>query len=94
MLDASAVRGIVSHMNEDHGDAVLLYAQVLAGMPEATGALLADLNSDAMRLDVHTPDGAHAITIPFDEPLTDKVHARQTLVALVREARRRLAEAG
>ena len=94
MLDATAVNGIVEHMNEDHADAVLLYAQGIASMPLATAALITRLHSDAMCLEVQTPAGTESVRIEFDAPLIDRAHARQALIALVDEARQRLLDEG
>ena len=90
MLDASAVKGIVDHMNEDHADAVLLYAQAIAQVVDATAARMTDLDSDGMRLEVQTHAGTQSVEIAFEVPLTDRVHAREALVELVKEARMRL----
>ncbi|MGV6872960.1 HugZ family pyridoxamine 5'-phosphate oxidase [Pseudochelatococcus sp. B33] len=76
--------GAVAHMNEDHADALGLYATVLAGAPpgpwRATGL-------DAEGIDLF--DGAHAARVWYPQPLTEAGQLRPALVALAREARER-----
>lgn len=76
--------GIVSHMNEDHADAIELYATVLAG-----GA------PGAWRMTGIDPEGCDLMfesetrRILFAEPVTSPGAARNELVRLANEARAR-----
>jgi hypothetical protein len=79
---------IVSHMNEDHADAVALYATVLAGKAEG-----------AWRMSGIDPEGADllhctsAARIVFPTRVLTPGQAREALVALVGEARARQSSA-
>lgn len=74
--------GAAAHMNEDHADAILLYATKLLGEDEA-----------AWRISGIDPDGADLIAgdrtarLPFPARITTRGAIRDTLVALVKEAR-------
>jgi len=74
--------GIVAHMNCDHADAVALYATELANRPPGD-----------WRMCGMDPDGAdllhctNAARIDFPDRVRTPGDARETLVALVREAR-------
>ncbi|MCS7030269.1 MAG: DUF2470 domain-containing protein [Gloeomargarita sp. SKYG116] len=83
---------ICRHMNEDHADAVLLYAQGLAGMMEATAAAMEAIDCTGMDLRVWRGDGDTpiAIRIEFPEPLSGPKAAHQYLVRLVEQARQQL----
>jgi heme iron utilization protein len=74
--------GIVAHMNEDHADALALYATVLAGGPPG-----------AWRMTGIDPDGCdlvldgQALRIAFAERITSPAEARAALVRLAAAAR-------
>jgi putative heme iron utilization protein len=80
----AAERDIVSHMNNDHADAVALYATVLAGC--APGQ---------WRMSGVDPDGADLLQcsnvarIEFPARVRTPTEARLTLIALVKQARAR-----
>lgn len=79
---AKAEAGIVAHMNEDHGDAVQLYAERLLGKP-----------AGRWRLAGIDPEGAdlvgdhEAARLWFDKPVHDAAGARVELVRLAKRAR-------
>ena len=74
--------GIVSHMNEDHADALQLYAEKLLGLPVGDWRMT---GIDAEGIDLRR--GGQVARLPFDVPLADAGEARKTLVALVVRAR-------
>jgi putative heme iron utilization protein len=80
---------IVAHMNEDHADAVALYATRLLGQP-----------ADEWRLTGVDPEGADLAAprrrcrLWFDKPVHDAEAARVELVRLVKRARQTDAAAG
>lgn len=83
---AAIEAGAVEHMNEDHADALGLYATVLAGAQpgewRATGL-------DPEGIDLF--DGARATRVWFPQPLADARALRPALVALAGLARERVA---
>jgi hypothetical protein len=78
--------GIVAHMNDDHADAVDLYANVLLERP-----------GGGWRLSGCDPEGCDLLRagetarLAFPAPVRTPADARTTLVGLVAEARRRTA---
>lgn len=78
----AAEEGAVAHMNGDHSDAIEMYAVNLLG--EAEGP---------WRITGIDPDGADLIAgdrtarLPFPQRVTTRVGIRETLVALVKQAR-------
>ncbi|MGB8697892.1 MAG: DUF2470 domain-containing protein [Thermosynechococcaceae cyanobacterium] len=78
---------ICKHMNEDHAEAVLLYAQVYGQVQGATAASLKAIDPDGMDLDVVVTESAETVRVTFDHCLTDSEDAHQTLIAMVRQAR-------
>lgn len=84
---ASAAHGILSHMNEDHADALMLYATKLAGLPTATSATMTAVDRYGMDLAVVTPEGKRSTRLAFDEPVTTTDEVRHATIALLRRAR-------
>ncbi|MGF1448844.1 MAG: DUF2470 domain-containing protein [Opitutales bacterium] len=88
------LQGMVGHMNDDHADSVLLYAQVYGGQAEATAARLLSVDAQGMDIDVDAPQAsAQPVRVTFDTPLKDAHDAHITLVKLSKAARKKLAEA-
>jgi putative heme iron utilization protein len=79
---ADAEEGIVSHMNEDHGDAVQLYAGKLLGLDGNDWRMT---GIDAERIDLRR--SGRVARLAFEAPLTAASEARKVLVALVGKAR-------
>jgi len=86
-LSTADVTRIMDHMNDDHGDAVLLYAQHFGGIEEATSARLVDLGEDFMELEVTTPTGVETVPLQLIEDVHDATEARQVLVEMAQIAR-------
>jgi hypothetical protein len=90
---APAAAGILKHMNDDHADAVLAYARVLAGIPEALSATMTAVDRYGFELAVITPKGPRATRLEFDADGTGGVsvatsdEVRRVLVAMVKRAR-------
>lgn len=80
---------ICKHMNEDHADAVLLYAKAFGSQTEATAAELLKIDAEGMDLAVQ-PSG-DPVRILFDHTLQDAEDAHQTLIAMVKQARQQAA---
>jgi hypothetical protein len=74
--------GAVAHMNEDHLDAVALYAEKLAGK-EPGNWRMTSFDPEGMDL----ADGGRVARVPFDPPLQDASELRPRLVALAKAAR-------
>jgi len=83
---AKAEQGIVSHMNEDHAEAVGLYATVLAKAGPGHWRIV---SIDPRGLDLAA--GQRVIRLNFARPLTAAAEIRPVLVEMAKEARTRLA---
>lgn len=91
-LTAQVSERICKHMNEDHADALVLYARVFAHVQGVTQARMQAIDPEGMDLWVHTEGGEQRVRIPFDHPLQDSEDAHQTLVAMVKQARAQLSK--
>lgn len=91
LLDVSAADALVAgeadvveHMNEDHADAVQLYATVLAGAPAGDWRMT---GLDPEGLDVVEAGSGQAVRIAFAQRIASPADARRELIRLVGEAR-------
>lgn len=87
VLSESDVNRIVTHMNEEHADDVLLLAQVHAGAPGATEAHMTSIDAEGLDLVAMIDGNEEALRIPFDEPLHTPEDAHRMLVDLALSAR-------
>lgn len=85
----AAASGIIEHMNDDHSDANLTYVRVLAGLDDATGAVMVDIDRYGATLQATTPAGPRLARIAFPAPLTTADEARPAVVDLLTTARER-----
>lgn len=74
--------GAVAHMNEDHADAVKLYATALLGAPDGDWRITG-LDPDGLDLAL----GDQVLRLPFPEPVDGPGALRSVLVALAAKAR-------
>ena len=89
-FERSTTASVIEHMNNDHADAVLLYARHFAGLKDATRAVLIDVDRSGMILEVHAAQLTRA-RIEFGATLTSEDDVRPMLVKMAREARSALA---
>lgn len=83
---------ICQHMNEDHADAVLLYAQTFGNATDATSAKMLTIDPLGMNLTAQMGDrNAVPIRIEFDHTLENSEDAHHTLIAMVKQARQKSA---
>ncbi|WP_448570884.1 DUF2470 domain-containing protein [Trichothermofontia sp.] len=78
---------ICKHMNEDHADAVALYARVFGQLPAVTAAQMQAIDPEGMDLLAQVAGSTQPVRILFDHRLQDSEDAHQTLIAMVRQAR-------
>lgn len=77
---------IVSHMNDDHADAVLNYARHFGGLADASAAHLADLDQQGMDITVTLPGGEQSIRVAYAKPLDTPADAHHVLVEMAMTA--------
>ncbi|NES83571.1 MAG: DUF2470 domain-containing protein [Moorea sp. SIO2B7] len=77
---------ICKHMNEDHSDAIALYAKVF-GNTEAQTAQMLSIDPQGMNLSAQVNGSAVPVRIKFDHVLKDSEDAHHTLIDMVKKAR-------
>ena len=87
ILSPADVARIVSHMNDEHADDLIRYAQVYAEVTDAEAARMTSIDAEGIDLAV-TADGTQtAVRIDFETPLQTVDEARSALVDLAMRAR-------
>ena len=84
-LDPTRKLAIISHMNEDHADACLLYARHFADKQQAMNAEMIDVSMSQITLRVEGED----LTIDFPRVAQGEDDIRSVLVEMVRLAKGR-----
>jgi putative heme iron utilization protein len=87
---AAAAAGAISHLNDDHADALLAMARALAGYPDATAATCTAIDRYGLDLALDTPRGAASARVGFAEPVTVAGGLRAATVEAARRARAKL----
>ncbi len=75
-LNAQVIARICKHMNDDHENALIAYANKYAGISSAKTAQIIELTAEAMKLKVDE----QIVKIAFDHHLVDSSDAHRTLV--------------
>jgi putative heme iron utilization protein len=78
---------ICKHMNDDHADAVALYAKVFGDAPQATAAQMIKIDAQGMDLAAQVDGATVPVRVVFDHELVDSEDAHHTLIAMVKQAR-------
>lgn len=86
-LTPEIVKRMVDHMNDDHSDSVLMYVKHFAQRGDATSAILKNVESEAMHIDIGSGE---TVRIPFDKPLANAHDAHMTMVRMSKEAKQAL----
>ncbi|MHB8658589.1 MAG: HugZ family pyridoxamine 5'-phosphate oxidase [Solirubrobacteraceae bacterium] len=84
---ANHASSAISHLNDDHADALLLIAQQLGGYPDATTAHCTGLDRRGIDLTLDTPRGRAPTRIAFPSELANSSQLRGATVELTRRAR-------
>lgn len=78
---------ICKHMNEDHSEALVLYAKLYGNMLSAEEATMLSIDSEGMDLSVKVNENLTKIRIEFDHSLKDAEDAHHTLIDMLKKAR-------
>jgi putative heme iron utilization protein len=84
LMDSAA--GILSHMNADHGEALVLLARA-AGEVDAEAATMTAVDRLGFHVRLHSGDRVHGARIAFPREVRDSGQVRAVLVEMVRAAR-------
>lgn len=74
-------------MNEDHADAVMIYAQAFGKVENVTKAEMLSIDAQGMNLTAQVNEESVPVRIQFDHTLADAEDAHQTLIMMVKQGR-------
>ena len=83
---ADAANDIISHMNADHSDSMILLARIHAGL-EATEAQMTAVDRLGFHVRLKTDQGMKGARIAFDREVRSALETREVLVQMVKRAR-------
>ena len=78
---------ICQHMNDDHAEAVLLYATAYGHQEDATAAIMESIDPEGMNLGVTVEGKVIPVRVSFDHTLEGAEDAHHTLVAMLKKAK-------
>jgi len=78
---------IISHMNEDHSDAMVLYCKTMSKATDTTEAVMTGIDRYGFEMSATTEAGQRPIRLAFDKEVLDSEGARKELVKMVKKAR-------
>lgn len=84
---ASAAAGIISHMNDDHAEALVLYCRAFSKATDVTAATMTGVDRYGFEMSAATADGPRPVRVAFATPVTTAEEVRAALVAMVKDAR-------
>ncbi|WPJ97573.1 DUF2470 domain-containing protein [Coraliomargarita algicola] len=90
-LSSQDIARIISHMNEDHADSVLAYAQYFGRLTEASEAQILALDTLTLTIQAKVAQKVRQIKIPFHHPLESAHDAHISMVQMSKAAKRALA---
>lgn len=89
---AASAQDIITHMNEDHADALLAYARAFTTATETPEAEMVGVDRYGFEMSVMTQKGRRPARIAFDEPIDSSADARRALIDMLKVARAKLEE--
>jgi heme iron utilization protein len=87
---SSGAERAITHLNDDHADALLEMAQALGGCPDATAARCLDADRTGLDLLAQTPNGEREVRVDYEEPIEEPSGLRKATVKLAQKARAEL----
>lgn len=78
---------VISHMNQDHADSLVLLCRHQAGLADTTAAVLKAVDRLGFEMSAATPAGPRFVRLGFPVPVDTPEQTRAAFVAMVKEAR-------
>ena len=78
---------ICKHMNEDHSEAIALYARVYGNAQQTETATMNSIDPQGMNISAQISGEVVPVRVEFDHTLKDAEDAHHTLVAMIKQAR-------
>lgn len=86
-ITAAVSDRICKHMNDDHADAVLVYAKVYGQTESATAAKMDSIDLQGMNLSAEVDGATVPVRVHFERPLENAKDAHHVLVEMLKDTR-------
>jgi putative heme iron utilization protein len=74
-------------MNDDHGEAIVIYAQAFGGIQGVTSAQMLSIDAEGMNLTTQVNGSEVPVRIQFDHVLVNAEDAHHTMIAMLKQAK-------
>ncbi len=82
--------GIISHMNADHADAIVLYCKAFSRVTDMASASMTGVDRYGFEMSAKTTEGPRPIRVAFARPVSTPEEVRAAMIALVKDAKSKL----
>jgi heme oxygenase (biliverdin-IX-beta and delta-forming) len=82
--------GIISHMNADHADALVLCCKAFSRVTDVASASMTGVDRYGFEMSAKTTEGPRPIRVAFARPVSTPEEVRAAMIALVKDARSKL----
>jgi heme iron utilization protein len=82
--------GMITHMNADHADAMVLYCKAFSKATEVTSASMTGVDRYGFEMSAMTPQGPPRVRLAFAKPVSTPEEVRAALISMVKDARSKL----
>ena len=87
---ATTASDVVTHMNEDHADAMVLYCKAFSKATEITAATMTGVDRYGFEMSAVTTDGPRPVRLAFPSEVSTPEEVRGALIAMLQDARSKL----
>ena len=87
---SAAAAGVISHMNGDHADAMVLYCKAFSKATDISAARMTGVDRYGFEMSAETSEGPRPVRLAFPAAVATPEEARTALVGMLKDARTRL----
>jgi len=87
---ADAAAGVITHMNDDHADAMMLYCKAFSKATDISAASMTGVDRYGFEMSAVTTEGPRPVRLAFPEAVATADGARAALIAMLKAARTKL----
>jgi hypothetical protein len=87
---AASAAGVITHMNDEHADAMVLYCRAFSKATDISTASMTGVDRYGFEMSAVTAEGPRPVRLAFPEPVGTPDEARTALIEMLKAARTRL----
>jgi len=88
---AASAAGVITHMNDDHAEAMVLYCKAFSKATDITAASMTGVDRYGFEMSAVTAEGPRPVRLAFGDSVGTPEEVRTALVAMLKDARTKLA---